>query len=766
LGGTDLNSTSSGNAVAVDLLGNGYFAGATNSTNFPTANPFQSANNANNGGYNAFVAKIVPSGVLPPAFTAISPDTGYSSIDQITNSQNLMLYGTAPATATVTLYRSGAVGPIGQTTASSSSNATFTYDYSGTTLGEGTYTFTATATLNGVKSASSTPFRVVVDLTPPTVTLTAPLTTTSFAPQVRVTAIDNVGMPPTAYATVTLDVDTNNDGNFTDPGETGYASGNLVNGQVVITVPALQGPGTYPMRARVNDIAGNEGTSAISNVVVTTNPNPWGGAAQIREHDPYDGMPRENLGVVSLSNELDLDRSPGTVQGGSPALVYNSDSADPRPIVQATLTASTSANPPASITATLMWDMAVVTQIYDTTSLHKGDTFTIALPAPDNQTTGRHHFTLTVGTPIPQSFSGVTYVVNQSASQFGAGWTLANVDQLFPIAMDAYGPAGMLWAYGVGGWRFFQDNGNGTFTRPLNDFGQLTLAGGTYTYTFPDNSVETFDGNPLDQSFGRETGWKSTDRFEQLSYAYSAVDGSLTGETAIDGASSTVSVAAGNGTITGINRTYTLANTGTDLTSITNADGGVHSFGYDGSHHMTSETFGLLQNEWAYTTGALNVDTWGSAGSPSTFTLVPAATVGVSAIAIGPVQATDTDVLNDVTAWQLDQRGRPTQEIAADGGVSAWVYNPNGNGLATSYSDPIQRVTGYAYDDKGSVTQVSLPDTAVLTYAYDGNEAMTLFKDGLGNPTNYANDSGGHHTLITDACPPSRNVCLSGGVIP
>jgi YD repeat-containing protein len=55
------------------------------------------------------------------------------------------------------------------------------------------------------------------------------------------------------------------------------------------------------------------------------------------------------------------------------------------------------------------------------------------------------------------------------------------------------------------------------------------------------------------------------------------------------------------------NRTTTLSLDGSgNLTQITNPDGGLHTFTYDGGHRMTGETFGNLQNEWAYSaSGAL-----------------------------------------------------------------------------------------------------------------------------------------------------------------
>src|SRR6267378_1289589 len=58
LGGSRADS---GQSIAVDSAGNAYVAGLTDSTDFPTMNPLQPANG---GGFDAFVAKINPTGAL------------------------------------------------------------------------------------------------------------------------------------------------------------------------------------------------------------------------------------------------------------------------------------------------------------------------------------------------------------------------------------------------------------------------------------------------------------------------------------------------------------------------------------------------------------------------------------------------------------------------------------------------------------------------------------------------------------------------------
>jgi hypothetical protein len=101
--------------------------------------------------------------------------------------------------------------------------------------------------VSSLTSPPSSTFLVTVDRTAPTLTLSVPASTPSRGPQVLVTASDLNGLPD--GTTVTLDVDTNNDGNFTDSGETGYASGTLKDGSALITLPTLgeeKVSGTFP----------------------------------------------------------------------------------------------------------------------------------------------------------------------------------------------------------------------------------------------------------------------------------------------------------------------------------------------------------------------------------------------------------------------------------------------------------------------------------------------------------------------------------------
>jgi hypothetical protein len=98
LGGATSNGDS-GNGIAVDSTGAAYIAGYTFASDFPTKDPIQSSNkaySAKNGGSNAFVAKLTPSG----SELAFSTYLGGSASDSgsaiaLDNDRNVYLTGSA-----------------------------------------------------------------------------------------------------------------------------------------------------------------------------------------------------------------------------------------------------------------------------------------------------------------------------------------------------------------------------------------------------------------------------------------------------------------------------------------------------------------------------------------------------------------------------------------------------------------------------------------------------------------------------------------------
>jgi RHS repeat-associated protein len=733
--------TATGYAVAVTPTGAAVVVGKTNSSNFPTSGGAYQTSNG--GGTDAFVSEFTR-GAAPPRITAITTDTGASSSDAITSSQNLHILGTATPSTTVTLERAD-VGVLGA--AAVSSGGTFSYDYSGTTLAEGTWDFVARDDDGSTsKSAYSPDFLVTVDRTAPTVNVGVPASTSTLAPQVRITASDLAGIA--ANATVALDLATSSSGPWT----LGYATGTLTNDQATITLPTLSSTGTWYVRARVLDLAGNQGTSTVQSVSVNSVTS-WSGSATALSADPEQGDWLMQMGDNSFSHALDLDQSPGTAQSGDPALVYHSSQVSQQPIVQVQLSSANNASLPANVTAQLtLGGTAAGTVTYSTTGFSAGDTLTMALQSSTAiTTTGRYDYSVTVQAgSYNQTFTGYTFVVAQDSSALGAGWGFAGVDMLVPLSASGSDPAGVLRVYGDGGSRFYQ--GTTSFTSPPGDNGTLSLSGTTYTYSTPDGQSWTFSTSG---SYAYLTQWTSADGQETLQYRY---DGShrLAGITAIDGALSTFTYNAGNVVIQTVNsRTTTLTLSSGNLASVTNPDGGVETLTYDSNHRLTQEQLGLVASNWAYSsTGVLTTETAGrgsvgGVNNPSVTTFTPALTQGLSTLVAGTVYANLTDPDGNTTLQQMDSQGRPLTQVAADGGVTTLTYS---NGFLSSLTDPLNRTTTYVRDSAAYVTLQTLPDGSMITYQYQSAfHARTTLVDERNNTTTYAYDASGHITSVTDA---------------
>jgi RHS repeat-associated protein len=729
--------------LALDLDNNVYVIGSTTSTNLSTVSAFQGSYG---GSTDAFLAKIAQPPPVP-VISSISTDSGASSTDQVTTDQTLSLSGTSVASATITLYRAS-VGQIGTTTADGSGN--WTFDYTGTTLSEGVYAFTASATANGKTSAETIPFLVNVDRTAPSVTVNADASTYTKAPLVRVTATD---LDLAVTTTVTLDVDNNNNGNFTDAGESGYMTGTLTNGVALLTLsPALTSTGTVGIRARVSDLAGNEGTSITASVQVVSSGSGYTATDLTQQVDPFTGDPLLQRGNVTLSQPLDLDQSPGTADGGSPALVYNSERVGVKPIIQASVQLDNSISSYGTLTATLTWNGGTpqTGQGFATSGLASGDLALVGQQVSTAvSTTGRYVYSLQMNLATPavsRTVTGVAYVVAEDNSPFGAGWTLAGVDKLVSVTATLTYAAGMLREYGSGGYGFYADNGAGGYTSPAGDNGTLSkaTAGGvtTYTYSRPDGSTQTFDSN------GYEVKATSADGFAAITYTYTS--GNLTGIATPDGALTTLTLASGKvTTIATGSRSVLLTQTGSDLTTIQNADGALQTLAYDGNHHLTDDRLSVLRGTYAYSSGVETGFTTGDSSSDSSAgssTVSPAILSGLSSLAAGPVFASVTDPLGRVAREQMDTSGRPTLVLAPNG--AATQLSRDANGRVTKITDPLNRVTTLVLDSAGYPTQVTTPDGSTVTNVYQASfHALTSTTDPLNHTTTLAYDATTGHLL-------------------
>ncbi len=181
---------------------------------------------------------------VPPAITAISPDSGPIG-DSVTNAAvPITLSGTAEANALVTVFQAGTT-VIGAVMATPGGLWSLTL---GGPLPSGTTSFTATATdAAAATSAPSTAYAITTDThTPPAPTITG------ITPDTGVSATDGITQANTITVKGTGEA---NDAVTITAGAIAVASTVNAQGQFAIALPVL-GDGSISLTATVTDLAG------------------------------------------------------------------------------------------------------------------------------------------------------------------------------------------------------------------------------------------------------------------------------------------------------------------------------------------------------------------------------------------------------------------------------------------------------------------------------------------------------------------------------
>ncbi|NJR52517.1 MAG: hypothetical protein HC780_26035 [Leptolyngbyaceae cyanobacterium CSU_1_3] len=183
-------------------------------------------------------------------------DSGRSNADGITNSNSLFVVGIAEAGATVKLFNDDRT-LLGQSQADATGNWRIGITQS---LTDNTYNLTATATNLIGKSAGSDGFKLTIDRTAPTVTLTTPLGgSTPITPRTRLSGtINGTG---SAGATLNYRLGTGSTTTIQTP-----ANG-LFNSLLMLTQEVS---GSQPLVLTATDVAGNQSTAL--NYAVAVNP--------------------------------------------------------------------------------------------------------------------------------------------------------------------------------------------------------------------------------------------------------------------------------------------------------------------------------------------------------------------------------------------------------------------------------------------------------------------------------------------------------------
>src|SRR5437773_12321628 len=155
--------------------------------------------------------------------------------------------------------------------------------------------------------------------------------------------------------------------------QTGTGGNGQSTWSATFTVSPAVGNGTFPLEARVINSLNQTGTSSTQTTVVNSSPTTWTTTNQIRTSDVEQGLlvPTNSLGLdyispqtgnVRMAFPLDFDLSPGSSvsslngETAAPALVYNSDTAGPQPIIEATLASDPSGSVPTTIKTQLKID--------------------------------------------------------------------------------------------------------------------------------------------------------------------------------------------------------------------------------------------------------------------------------------------------------------------------------------------------------------------------------------------------------------------------
>ncbi len=475
-----------------------------------------------------------------------------------------------------------------------------------------------------------------------------------------------------------------------------------------------------------------------------------------------------NTGALSVSYPLDFDMSPGISVGGDPALVYNSDTVNVRPVLELTIKNPEALWPVTGVMVQLTWDgVTGAAQSFTVDSaVAEQDSFVVAVQAPRVLTSGIYAWSASIrlqfgnGLYAATTSDGTAGVVVQDDDSrpvpLPAGWGIAGIDQIVSETLDcgpdfdmSTTPQPLLFIYGDGTSRIFDPTGttdsDGNYLYSNSeDFGTLLAnLDGTYQYTATDGTVTDFD------SSGRQIS--VTDRDGNVrSYTYSG--GQLTSVSSPDGSTTTFSGWGGTVSIAEPGRTVTLAG-GSTLTSISvTSTGGTpsvnRSFGYSGEL-LNSDSWAPMQASIAYNSaGQVTSVTLGSGATISAYTIVSAASAALSqTMPPGPDgTATVTDALTHTTTYTMDARGRELSEVQyLDNSVSwetpqtitqTWKLNDHGD--VTSYTDPLQRVTTYEYDDNGNLTRINNPDGTYESYTYNSFAEVLISRDEDGNHTYYA----------------------------
>ena len=458
-------------------------------------------------------------------------------------------------------------------------------------------------------------------------------------------------------------------------------------------------------------------------------------------------------------------------------LAYDSVTANPRPIFAVHHTLDASLATPTQVTARLTFNGTAGATVYTNTSqLIPGDVQRIGLQAnAASLVTGRYTYSVTTGdvrsSTTTATVSGSANLVNNASSAIGSGWTVAGLEKIVAAS------GGVMLDLGAGGKSLWFATGSGsTYTSPAGEFSTLVAnSGGTYTRTFTNGFKIQFN------SSGQETAALNTNGVGD-SFAYNG-NGSL--NTITDTYGGVTTFAYSGGLLASItdpaNRVTSFNHSGTALTGATLPDNSTWTYAANASGLITTVTdpnnravtvgydaagrVGTINNPDSTRQSVTNVQESGlvasgasSAGSP------------VAPFLLTEAGASMTDPLGHTISLQTDWQGLGLTDVAIDAPGQISTVNRDGNGLALTTVDPMNRITQHVYDAAANVTKTTSADgttrsatynslaepltitdplSRVLTMTYDAKGNRLTEQDPLGNTITCTYSSTGQINSIT-----------------
>jgi RHS repeat-associated protein len=371
--------------------------------------------------------------------------------------------------------------------------------------------------------------------------------------------------------------------------------------------------------------------------------------------------------------------------------------------------------------------------------------YTGSAAEPVNTATGNYYYQHTdlklPGRGLPFAFTRTYNDQDSYSGPLGRGWTHS-----YNVRLTEQADGSAVIKQGDGHEEFYEPNGDGSYSsRYPGLYSRLAKnADNSFTLTAKDQTRQTFDDDGHLSAIADQNG-------NALSFAYDGA-GNLIAITDTVGRTLSLSYDADHRLVQltdPIGRTVHYAyDAEGHLISDTDPLGAVLTYAYDAGHHVTTITdrrgHTLIEN--TYDGEGRVVSQKNGRGFVTTF--------AYDSPSLG--DTTITDPLGHATIHTHDGLRRLVKETDGLGHAIQYAYDAQNN--RTQVTDRNGNVTKYTYDTRGNVTTKTDAKGQVTTITYDELNNPTQRTDALGGTTTFVYDSHGNLTQVTDPLGHTREI--------